>query len=100
MTQEDRVEFKENDNISHFICRLSYCRNEELRRWFLTQETRLFNIRLSDVNPNTVKQLLESKCGIIYNNVHAGDADWEKFKKEITFKSETTYKKDGGASEP
>ena len=47
-----------------------------------------------------MKQLLESKCGIIYNNVHAGDADWEKFKKEITFKSETTYKKDGGASEP
>jgi len=49
--QEDRAEFKHNDNVSHFICRLAYCRNEELRRWFLTQETRLFSIRLSDVNP-------------------------------------------------
>ena len=59
MLPEVKLEFKENDNISHFICRLAYCRNEELRRWFLTQETRLFNIRLSDVSPLTVKKLLE-----------------------------------------
>jgi DNA primase large subunit len=48
LSAEDRVEFKENDNISHFICRLAYCRNEELRKWFITQETRLFSIRLSE----------------------------------------------------
>ena len=36
MSPEDRREFKLNDNISHFICRLAYCRNEELRKWFLT----------------------------------------------------------------
>jgi DNA primase large subunit len=36
LNQEDRAEFKENDNISHFICRLAYCRNEELRKWFIT----------------------------------------------------------------
>jgi DNA primase large subunit len=52
---EDRAEFKENDNISHFICRLAYCRNEELRKWFITQETRLFSIRLSDFNPLIIK---------------------------------------------
>jgi hypothetical protein len=34
--------FRQNDNISHFICRLAYCRNEDLRKWFLAQETRLF----------------------------------------------------------
>jgi DNA primase large subunit len=48
LNEEDKKEFKENDNISHFICRLAYCRNEELRKWFITQETRLFSIRLSE----------------------------------------------------
>ena len=42
---------RQNDNISHFICRLAYCRNEELRRWFLTQEARLFNLRLQGTDP-------------------------------------------------
>mgnify|MGYP000423854745 CR=1 FL=1 len=31
----DSLLFRQNDNVSHFICRLAYCRNEELRRWFL-----------------------------------------------------------------
>ena len=43
----DYFKFRQNDNVSHFICRLAYCRNEELRKWFLTQETRLFQIRLN-----------------------------------------------------
>ena len=38
----DYYKYRQNDNTSHFICRLAYCRNEELRKWFLTQETRLF----------------------------------------------------------
>jgi len=36
LSPEDRKEFRKNDLISHFICRLAYCRNEELRKWFLT----------------------------------------------------------------
>lgn len=91
MTPEDRAEFKLNDNVSHFICRLAYCRNEELRKWFLTQETRLFNIRLSEVLPATVKALLEAKCDIKYEGLTEQDEDWKRYKDQITFKSTTTY---------
>lgn len=27
---------EKNDNISHFICRLAYCRTDDLRKWFAT----------------------------------------------------------------
>jgi DNA primase large subunit len=74
---EDRAEFKENDNISHFICRLAYCRNEELRKWFITQETRLFSLRLGEFHPAIIKQLLESKLGIAYEEVKATDQVWQ-----------------------
>jgi DNA primase large subunit len=87
LTPEEKREYKLNDNISHFICRLAYCRNEELRKWFLTQEARLFNIRLGEVSPKTVKQLLESKCGIAYEEVREQDDDWRRFSAQITFRS-------------
>ncbi len=93
ITQEERPVYKENDNISHFICRLAYCRNEELRKWFLTQETRMFNIRMFDVSPITIKQLLEQKLGIVYTQVSATDEDWQKYEKQITFKNESAYYK-------
>jgi len=34
------------DWISHFVLRLAYCRTEDLRRWFLTQEVALLKWRL------------------------------------------------------
>ena len=47
-----------NDKISHFICRLAYCRNDELRKWFVTQETRLFYHRLASYEPQDVLLVL------------------------------------------
>jgi DNA primase large subunit len=81
--EKDRRLFTYNDNISHFICRLAYCRNEELRKWFLTQEQRLFNLRLKAQKPEDIRALLEKKVNIVYAKVE--DQEWERFSADITF---------------
>eukprot|EP00854_Cymbomonas_tetramitiformis_P000620 gene620-1046_t len=39
------------DVVSHYVLRLAYCRTEELRRWFLTQECILFKLRFKALRP-------------------------------------------------
>lgn len=48
------------DEASHFILRLSYCQNEELRRWFLQQESALFQHRLSHLSDGQLAQSVSS----------------------------------------
>ena len=45
----DPIESKKIDVASHFILRAAYCRTEDLKRWFLSQECRLFVHRLESI---------------------------------------------------
>ena len=66
-TMENFRKFYQNDNISHFICRLAYCRNEELRKWLLQQETRLFNMRVQEINKEVLLDLIKENFNLSYD---------------------------------
>ncbi|XP_060572959.1 DNA primase large subunit-like [Ruditapes philippinarum] len=63
LTKSDREaeddELRRMDHISHFILRLAYCRSEELRRWFLTQEMDLFRFRFKLTSDEHKKEFLK-----------------------------------------
>merc|ERR1711920_1044619 len=50
---------EEKDLISHYVLRMAFCRTEELRRWFLTNECQLFALRIKHSRPHEVDEFLE-----------------------------------------
>ena len=62
LRQEDLSSGGVIDQASHFILRLSYCQNEELRRWFLTQECNLFRHRLSRLTASQLAFAVRDHC--------------------------------------
>jgi DNA primase large subunit len=56
------------DVASHFILRLAYCRNEDLRRWFVNQEQALFRYRFEMLSAFERKQFMD-KNGFGYDQV-------------------------------
>ena len=76
---EDR---KRLDIASHFILRAAYCKTEDLRRWFISQETFLFKFQLekiADASASTQKLMKFLK----QNDLHF-DVVSEREKKEVT----------------
>ncbi|CAL4145405.1 unnamed protein product, partial [Meganyctiphanes norvegica] len=59
-SKRDEVEVaRRKDHVSHFVLRLAYCRTEELRRWFVIQETELFRARFQHANSQDIKTFME-----------------------------------------
>lgn len=52
--QTKHVEERRRDHISHYILRLAYCRTEDMRRWFLSQETELLRYRFRNMNSDDI----------------------------------------------
>jgi len=51
----------DKDQISHYILRMAYCQTEELRRWFLANECKLFKIRYDSSKAASVDQFLRER---------------------------------------
>ena len=58
----------DKDYYSHFILRLAYCRTEDLRRWFLQNETELFKWRFQHNPPADMNSWL-AKNGLKYEAI-------------------------------
>lgn len=68
------------DIASHFILRLAYCRTEDLRRWFITQESQLFRRRLEKLDPTNDRRDFMKKNGISFE-IASPDARQERREK-------------------
>lgn len=45
----ENTEEKKRDILSHYFLRIAYCRNKDLRDWFVRQENFIFRARLDDL---------------------------------------------------
>ena len=62
------------DYYSHFILRLAYCRTEDLRRWFLQNETELFKYRFVNNAPDDMNRWLSTN-GLRYEAISRDERD-------------------------
>ncbi|PFX22105.1 DNA primase large subunit [Stylophora pistillata] len=78
---EATVAERRKDHISHFILRLAYCRSEDLRRWFLSQEVELFRSRFMEMakfDPKEADDFLQAN-GLKYQTI----GEEEKTQKKL-----------------
>lgn len=64
------------DVVSHFVLRIAYCHSEQLRRWFIQQETDLFRMRFESADRSTITRFLHD------NDIHFEVVD-EKEKSQL-----------------
>lgn len=67
-TTDADMQARRKDHIAHFILRLAYCRNEELRRWFVARELELFKMRFINMSGDAVEAFFKLN-NLCYNNI-------------------------------
>ncbi|GFS36961.1 DNA primase large subunit [Trichonephila inaurata madagascariensis] len=74
-TVKDKTyEARRRDHVSHFILRLAYCRREDLRRWFITQEVDLFRLRFITETSQARSAFMQSN-GLNYDAIEGYEKD-------------------------
>ncbi|XP_057776999.1 probable DNA primase large subunit [Salvia miltiorrhiza] len=80
MSHPEASEVTNKDIISHFVLRLVYCREEELRRWFLSMETTLFRYRFL-LETSEAQRALLTEFDLPYKAVT--NAEYENVKEKL-----------------
>jgi DNA primase large subunit len=66
-----------------------------LRKWFLQQETRFFQMRIRMLADDEVKQMLSKNLDIHYEALKDTDDDWVKFSDNIKFNADKDNQRPG-----
>ncbi|KAL6573174.1 hypothetical protein OROMI_012790 [Orobanche minor] len=80
MTHPEADEVNNKDMISHYVLRLVYCREEELRKWFLSVETTLFRYRFQ-LQTDEIQRAIMEEFDLPYKTVNS--AEYESVKDKL-----------------
>ncbi|KAH6806973.1 DNA primase [Perilla frutescens var. frutescens] len=80
MSHPEASEVVNKDIVSHFVLRLVYCREEELRKWFLSMETTLFRCRFL-LETSDAQRALLAEFDLPYKAVT--NAEYENVKDKL-----------------
>uniref|UniRef100_K3W811 DNA primase large subunit C-terminal domain-containing protein n=1 Tax=Globisporangium ultimum (strain ATCC 200006 / CBS 805.95 / DAOM BR144) TaxID=431595 RepID=K3W811_GLOUD len=67
------------DELSHFFLRMAFCQTEELRRWFLSQESTLFRYRLDKMSRDEKLHFMKTN-GLSYQEATAKEIEQRQSK--------------------